>query len=134
MVAGVTEQWLTLCMDHSARNKDQKLVSRFYEDRIFYRLVIAVPLRMYRKFGQPKADFGQLNAKIGHGEWPTVISSIWITNRIAFRLLKRSLVFRAQTLFYGRATKLVTSVYVCACVCVYVCQQVCVCVCMYVFV
>ena len=51
MVAGVTEQWSTLCVDHSARNKDQKLVSRFYEDRIFYRLLITVPLRMYRKVG-----------------------------------------------------------------------------------
>ena len=54
MVAGVTEQWSTLCVDHSARNKDQKLVGHFYEDRIFYRLLISVPLRMYRKFGRPK--------------------------------------------------------------------------------
>ena len=29
MVAGVTEQWSTLCVDHSARNKDQKLVGHF---------------------------------------------------------------------------------------------------------
>ena len=54
MVPGVTEQWSTLHMDHSARIKDQKLVGRFYENRIFYRLLIAVPLKMYRKFGQPK--------------------------------------------------------------------------------
>ena len=54
MVAGVTEQWSTLCVDHSARNKDQKLISHFYEDRIFYRLLITVPLRMYRKVGRPK--------------------------------------------------------------------------------
>ena len=55
MVASVsTEQWSTLCVDHNARNKDQKLVGRFYEDRIFYRLLIAAPLRMYRKFGQLK--------------------------------------------------------------------------------
>ena len=38
----------------SARNKDQELVGRFFEDGIFYRLLIAVPLKMYRKFGQPK--------------------------------------------------------------------------------
>ena len=54
MVAGVTEQWSTLCVDHSARNKDQKLVGHFYEDKIFYRLLISVPSRMYRKFGRPK--------------------------------------------------------------------------------
>ena len=54
MVAGVTEQWSTLCVDHSARKKDQKLVGHFYEDRIFYRLLISVPLRMYRKFAPPK--------------------------------------------------------------------------------
>ena len=34
----------------SARNKDQKLVGRFFEDRIFYRLLTAVPLKMYGKF------------------------------------------------------------------------------------
>ena len=26
----------------------------FFEDRIFYRLLVTVPLKMYRKFGQPK--------------------------------------------------------------------------------
>ena len=35
----------------SATNKNQNLASRFHEDRIFYRLLIAVPLKMYRKFG-----------------------------------------------------------------------------------
>ena len=35
----------------SARNKDQKLIGRFSEDRIFYRLLIAIPLKVYRKFG-----------------------------------------------------------------------------------
>ena len=39
---------------HSARNKDQKLVGRFFADRIFYWLLIAVPLKMYRKYGQLK--------------------------------------------------------------------------------
>ena len=28
--------------------------SAIFEDRIFYRLLIAVPLKMYRKFGLPK--------------------------------------------------------------------------------
>ena len=36
---------------YNTRNKDQKLVSCFSENRIFYRLLIAVPLKMYRKFG-----------------------------------------------------------------------------------
>ena len=62
MVAGVTEQLSTLCMDHSARNKDQKLVSRFYEDRIFYRLLIAVPLKMYHMEGNfGAAKFGEID-------------------------------------------------------------------------
>ena len=34
---------------HCDRNKDQKLVNHFYEDRIFYRLLSAVLLKMYRK-------------------------------------------------------------------------------------
>ena len=38
----------------SARNKDQKLVGCFFENRMFYRLLITVPLKMYRKYGQPK--------------------------------------------------------------------------------
>ena len=38
----------------NARNKDQKLVGHFFEDRIFYRLLITVPLKMYRKYGRPK--------------------------------------------------------------------------------
>ena len=35
-------------------HKDPKLVGRFFEDRIFYRLLTAVPLKMYGKFGRPK--------------------------------------------------------------------------------
>ena len=35
----------------SGRNKDQKLVCRFSENQTFYRLLIAVPLKMYSKFG-----------------------------------------------------------------------------------
>ena len=34
--------------------KDQKLVGRFSEDRIFYRLLTAIPLKTYGKLGQPK--------------------------------------------------------------------------------
>ena len=48
-----THTYIILCTMyiHSARNKDQKLVGRFSEDRIFYRLLTAVPLKMYGKFG-----------------------------------------------------------------------------------
>ena len=38
----------------SAKNKDQKLIGRFSEDGMFYRLMTAVPLKMYGKFGLPK--------------------------------------------------------------------------------
>ena len=52
---------------NSARNKDQKLVDHFYEDRIFYRLLIAVPLKMYRKFGGPKQILiGQMLKLVGN--------------------------------------------------------------------
>ena len=45
---------MLLCMYvHSGRNKDQKLVSRFLEKLTFYRLLIAVPLKMYSKYGRP---------------------------------------------------------------------------------
>ena len=64
MVAGVTEQWSTLCVDHSTRNKNQKLVGHFYEDRIFYRLQIFCPIENVQKIWPTKTDFGQLNAKI----------------------------------------------------------------------
>ena len=51
--------WLSQAWWHilvlSARNKDQKLVGRFLKTGYFIRrLLIVVPLRMYRKFGQPK--------------------------------------------------------------------------------
>ena len=36
---------------HSARNKDQELVGRFLNIEYFYRLLIIVPLKMYRKYG-----------------------------------------------------------------------------------
>ena len=54
---------------YSARNKDQKLVSRFFENRIFYRLLIVVPLKMYRKYCQPKWILvGQMLKLVG--KWP----------------------------------------------------------------
>ena len=37
---------------NSGRNKDQKLVGRFLENQTFCRLLIAVPLKMYSKFGR----------------------------------------------------------------------------------
>ena len=55
--------------DYSARNKDQKLVSHFFEDRIFYRLLIAVPLRMYRKVDQPNWILVSQMLKLV-GKWP----------------------------------------------------------------
>ena len=38
----------------SGRNKDLKLVGRIFENRTFCRLLIAIPLKMYSRFGQPK--------------------------------------------------------------------------------
>jgi len=38
----------------SGRNKGQKFVSCFFEDRTFCWLCIAIPLKMYSKIGQPK--------------------------------------------------------------------------------
>ena len=35
----------------SGRNKGQKLVGRFFENQTFCKLLIAVPLKMYSKFG-----------------------------------------------------------------------------------
>ena len=58
---------------HSGRNKRQKLVGRFFEDWIFRRLLIAFPLKMYSKFGQPKWILvGQMLELVG--KWPAVIS------------------------------------------------------------
>jgi len=39
---------------HSGGNKGQKLVGCFFEDRTFFRLLIAIPLKMYSKIGRPK--------------------------------------------------------------------------------
>ena len=38
---------------NSGRNKDQILVV-FFEDQLFYRLMIVVQMKMYRKFDKPK--------------------------------------------------------------------------------
>ena len=59
-----------LLSTHSARNKDQKLVGCFFEDRIFYRLlIITVPLKVYRKYGRSKWILvGQMLKLVG--KWP----------------------------------------------------------------
>ena len=44
----------------SGRNKYQKLVGCFFEDRTFCWLFIAIPLKMYSKM-----DFGWSNVKMG---------------------------------------------------------------------
>ena len=56
----------------------------------------------------------------------------WITNRIAYQLLKRSPCFEqcVNAILGERATELITSV----CVCVYVCVSMCVCVCVCLFI
>ena len=63
--------YLRMCLtcSNSARNKDQKLVGRFFEDRIFDRLLIAVPLKMYRKDGRPKWILVSQMLKLV-GKWP----------------------------------------------------------------
>ena len=48
----------------SGRNKDQKLVSRFLENPTFCRLLIAVPLKMYSKFGRN----GEIGRKMANGQ------------------------------------------------------------------
>ena len=56
----LSEQWAFLILLHayaSARNKDQKLVSCLW-DKISYKLLISVQLKMYRKFGWPNAEIG----------------------------------------------------------------------------
>ena len=54
-LAWATDKWFWfISYVISARNKDQKLVSHYFEDGIFNRLMIAVPMKMYRKFGRPK--------------------------------------------------------------------------------
>ena len=59
-----------ICMHHSGENKGQKFVSRFY--RIFCRLLIAVPLKMYSKFDNKKwILIGQMLKLVR--KWPTDI-------------------------------------------------------------
>ena len=55
----------------SGRNKDQKLVGRFSENQTFCRLLIAVLLKMYSKFGRSKWILvGQMMKSVG--KWPMV--------------------------------------------------------------
>ena len=66
-------------MVYSARNTDQKLVGCFLKIgyNIFFRLLIAVPLKMYRKYGWSKWILvSQMLAMVRSGQWPTEISSI----------------------------------------------------------
>ena len=49
----------------SARNKDQKLVGRFSENRYFLRLLIAVPIENVQEVWLTKMNFGWPNAEIG---------------------------------------------------------------------
>ena len=53
----------------SGRNKSQKLVRR--EDDC--RLLTAVPLKMYSKFGQPQWTL--VSQILKNGQWPTVTST-----------------------------------------------------------
>jgi len=46
----VGDSYLQAC-SFSGRNKSQKLVGHFFEDRTICRLLIAIPLEMYIKIG-----------------------------------------------------------------------------------
>ena len=60
----------------SARNKDQILICRLFENKIFFRLLTAVPLKMYKKFGQSNGILvGQMLKLIRQWPFATVISS-----------------------------------------------------------
>ena len=49
----------------SARNKDQKLVGRFFKKWIFYRLLLCCPVENVWEIWPIKIDFGRPNAEIG---------------------------------------------------------------------
>ena len=53
----------------SARNKDQKLVGRFFENGYFLGYRLLSPLKMYRKFGWPKWILVSQMLKLV-GKWP----------------------------------------------------------------
>ena len=57
--------YLGMCVN--SRNMDQKLVNLlFFEDRIFYGLLVGVALKMYNKVGLPKWSLvGQMLKLIG---------------------------------------------------------------------
>ena len=62
-------QIIDVVMDHSARNKDQKSIGRFLKIGYFYRVLTAVPLNLYGKFGQLKwILLGQMMKSVG--KWP----------------------------------------------------------------
>ena len=55
----------TIDIFSSARNKDQKLVGRFFKNWIFYRLLHCCPIENVWEIWPIKTDFGQPNAEIG---------------------------------------------------------------------
>ena len=63
-----TGMMLHICICIMTVLEDQKLVGHFSEDRIFYRLLTAVPLKMFGKFGQPKCILVSQMLKVG--KWP----------------------------------------------------------------
>ena len=60
----------TFGQKNSARNKDQKLVGRFVKIGYFYRLLITVSLKMYRKqiVGWPDTEIGWKMANTSTGK------------------------------------------------------------------
>ena len=57
------------CLEHSARNNDQKLVGRFLKIGYFIGYYTAVPLKMYGKFGRSKWILVSRMLKLV-GKWP----------------------------------------------------------------
>ena len=62
-IIGIAEQMANLQVKH-ARNKDQKLVSHFFKDWLFYRLLLCCPIENVWEIWPIKIDFGQPNAEI----------------------------------------------------------------------
>ena len=66
----LTKVCVSVCLSEcycngSARNKDQKLVGRFFKNWIFYRLLHCCPIENVWEIWPIKIDFGRPNAKIG---------------------------------------------------------------------
>ena len=123
----------------STRNKNQKLAGRFFEDRVFYRLPTAVPLKMYL------ADQNRFwSAKCGNwlenGQWTTVISStdvcmcIYVCACMCVYMHVCMCVCCVCVHMSMCVSCVCVHVCVCVCMCVYVCVFVCVCVCVCAFV